>query len=244
MTSPAVCVQQQQQLKSWQVPLLTQTCPRRPFSRVSGSRPRANFVVKTKGTTSRCFVQGPLWGKTVQCRNRCGRKDQHNGFQAHNWCKEHDFPEWGQAMQDQAPEFVAPPPPPRWTRASTPPELRGSSRSASPPPAGTGHLFIQPPPGDGTSLTHTAADQQAWRERVQGSTIPQLRRWLARRGLSTSGAKLQLVQSVLVAALAKPPGADDYALTPWHEEGAAHLRKCLNNVRQQLASATNGQSSA
>ena len=57
-------------------------------------------------------------------------------------------------------------------------------------------------------------------DRVIGSTIPQLRQWLARRGLSTAGAKMQLVQAVLQATDERPADADDFPLVPWHVQRA------------------------
>ena len=59
-----------------------------------------------------------------------------------------------------------------------------------------------------------------WQDRVKGSTILQLRRWLVRRNLPVAGAKMQLVQAVLRATKDQPQTKDDYQLIPWHEQHA------------------------
>ena len=100
-----------------------------------------------------------------------------------------------------------------------PAELLGSSGSSTPSPVGS------PPglsPGAGSSA---GSGQVAWRDRVMGSTIPQLRRWLAHRGLPTDGAKLQLVQAVLRSTDDSPQTERDFQLIPWHEQRAQYLRE-------------------
>ena len=188
---------------------------------------------------------GPLHNKEVQCSNVCGRRDAHSGDASHNCCKEHLFLHMDPAQGLAPPPLPHPAPRPTWIvppdrarcEAVTPAELRGSSGSSTPPPAGTKHSGSFPSMTSG----HPGEDL-SWRDRVNASTIPQLRQWLARRGLPTGGPKLQLVQDVLRASSERPPGVDDYPLIPWCEKRAAYLRE--QRLAQVAAASVGAQAAA
>ena len=100
-------------------------------------------------------------GSMSQCSNRCSRTDLHVGYGSHNCCKEHDCSSEPFVQQASPPPAAHAAPRHRRQAYALPAELRGrsGSRSATPP---------APPPG-------LSAQPMEWRERVMGSTIPQLR---------------------------------------------------------------------